>query len=436
MKLIGINTLSLALRASSLKLALLSCVLLTLLLVGGKAQAAAYQPDLMVKLASEGDGSYQGGGIFETTAVSQSRSQAAFQGTPAVYQILLKNAGDATDSFVVRGNGGDTGFTVRYLDEGGVDRSAALSGSGYATATLAPGQSLLLQLQVTPVSVNPGVSYRVTVSAASATEPARIDQVKTETVACGSTAAVIVSSPPDSLGPPGSVVNYPYTVTNVGSGVNSFTLTVTGSTEWPMAIYADDGAGGGVAGDGVRQVGENQQSVATGPLAPGGAYRFFVAVTIPQGTLNGAHADSTLAVAGGGAGATDQVTTSAVAATISLQENVRNLTQGGAFAVTASALPGDTLEYRMSITNSGSSPATTLSIDSPIPLNTALVPGTLWVGKSAGGDGSPCAAAECGFVRESSGSIIARLGQGATDALGGTLSPGKTVYVFFRVQVE
>jgi uncharacterized repeat protein (TIGR01451 family) len=410
--------------------------LFLLLFVAGRAAAASYQPDLMVKLASEGDASYVGAGVFETSALTQTKSQASFPGAPALFRVLLRNAGDAPDVFLVTGTGSGDGMMVSYLDQGGVDRVAALSGTGYATGTLAPGESLSFTVQVAPVALTLGASYRVIVSAVSLTDATRIDQVKTETVSCGSSAAVTVSSPPDGLGAPGGVVNYPYTVTNVGNTDNSFSLTLSGSTGWTGAIYADDGAGGGVAADGVRQAGETRQVSSTGPLSPGAAYRFFVAVTIPQASSDGARGDARLGVAGLGANGGDQVTTSAVASSISVADSVRNLTQGGPFAVSANALPGDTFEYRMTITNSGSAAATAVGIDNAVPVKTALLPGTLWIGTSPGGDGSPCAVAQCGWARESAGNIVARLGQGTTESAGGTLLPGKTLYIYFRVKVE
>ena len=419
----------------------LLCTLVFLLFMGTVAYAAGYQPDLMVKLASEGDASYLGEGVYESTAVTQTRSQPAFPGTAAAFRVLLKNAGDAPDTFVIRGTGSDNILSVRYQDEGGVDRSAVLSAeTGYITAALAPGASVSFLVQVAPSLFPLGASYRVTVSASSVSASAlglpKTDQLKTETVACSQGAAVTVTVPDDRSGFPGSVVSYPYTVSNVGSTANSFALSAAGSGGWPSSIYADDGAGGGIAADGVRQSGELRLISSTGQLAPGEASRFFVAVTIPESSRDRARDDTRLTVAGTGAAGADQVTTSAIAAVITLTDNVRNVTRGGPFAATASAVPGDTLEYRMTITNSGSVAATGVGIDTPLPANSMPVPESLWVGTSPGGDGTPCAPALCGWVRASNGNIMARLGQGATDSAGGDLLPGKTLYVYYRVQVE
>jgi len=407
-----------------------------LLFMGAAQGFAGASPDLLVKLASEGDAGYLGAGLSETIASLQSKSQAAFPGSAASFLVQLKNVGDQAGSFVIRGTGSGNGFTVR-CDEAGVDRTAALPG-GFTTRVLSPEESLFFLVQVTPAALQLGVSFRVTIGAARTGDPDRvIDQVKTETVACGSSAAVTVSAPPDGSGAPGTAVNYPYTVTNVGNAGNSFTLSVPGPADWGSEIYADDGAGGGIARDNLRQPGETTRVNSTGLLAPGASFRFFVEVTIPPGSANGARADTSISVSGAeGASGADKVTTSAITASISVAESVRNLTQGGVFAPSASALPGDTLEYRMAVTNAGSAPASSVGIRSAVPASTACLPASLWIGTSATGAGSACAAAQCGWVRESGGSIVAHLGEGVTEAAGGSLPSGTTLYVYFRVQVE
>lgn len=411
------------------------CVLFFLLFMGNRA-FAAYQPDLMVRLASEPDASYLGRGVYEGSASVQSRSQAAYSGIPARFSVLLVNAGDRPDRFLVTAPGSGSAFTVSYTDAGGVDRVASFSGAGYLTPEIPPGASTLFLVQVNPVFFSLGASYRVTLTAVSAGDPLAADQVKTETVACGQTAAVTLSAPPDGLGAPGTVVNYPYTVTNVGNTVDSFNLTVSGGAGWQGGLFLDDGAGGGVAGDGVRQPGENHGCVSTGTLAPGASFRFLLAVTVPESGNDGARSDHLVAATGSGASGADQVGTRAVAPVLGLAEAVRNLTRGGAFQGSAEAVPGDEIQYRMGITNSGSAPATLVSLDSPIPTGLTVAVDTLFVSLSPTGEGTPCAAVECGVARISAGGIVATLGQGARDAAGGSIAPGRTVYVFFKAKVQ
>ncbi len=416
-------------------LAQLCCVLFFLLFMG-KGAFAASRPDLMVRLASETDAAYLGGGIYEGTASVQSRSQPAYPGLAAQFRVQVKNAGDQPDRFLLTGPGSGAAVTVGYLDAGGVDRTADLSGGGYLSASLAPGESLSLLVRVSPVSFTPGASHRVAVTAVSIGDPLAVDQVKTETVACVETAAVIVSAPPDGTGSPGTVVNYPYTVTNVGNGDNAFALSVTMGSGWRGELFADDGAGGGIAGDGVRQAGEINGSPGTGSLAPGASYRFFLAVTVPETGSDGARGESTVAASGTGASGTDQVNTTLLSAVVLLSEGVRNLTRGGIFAASADAVPGDLLQYRMAVTNGGSAPATSVSIDSPIPPGLVVAPDSLLLSLAPTGEGAPCAAAQCGQARIGEGGVIAQLGEGATSAAGGILAPGRTIYLYFKAQVQ
>ncbi|WP_239026975.1 COG1470 family protein [Geomonas oryzisoli] len=402
----------------------------------GNGAFAACQPDLMVRLASETDAAYLGEGIYESTARVQSRSQPAYPGLPAQFRVLVKNAGDQPDRFLLTAPGSSAAVTVSYLDAAGVDRSAALSGGGYLTALLAPGESLFLLVRVTPAAFTAGASYRVAVTAVSVGEPLAVDQAKTETIACLGTAAVIVSAPPDGTGAPGVVVNYPYTVTNVGNADNAFALSATLPGGWRGELFADDGAGGGVAGDGIRQAGEIRACLGTGNLAPGAPYRFFLAVTVPESAADGARAESLLAVSGDGASGTDRVDTTAVAPVVVLSEGVRNLTRGGIFAPSADAVPGDVLQYRMAVTNGGSAPATSVTIDSPIPAGLTVAADSLLISLASTGEGAPCAATECGLARIEQGTLTAQLGAGATSAAGGTLPPGRTIYLFFKAQIQ
>lgn len=413
----------------------LCCVLFFLFFMGNEA-CAACRPDLMVRLASETDAAYLGEGIYESTAVVQTRSQPAYPGLPAQFRVLLKNAGDQPDRFLLTGPGSGSAVTVSYLDGTGADQSAALSGAGYLTAALAPGESLVLLVRVSPIAFTLGASYRVAVTALSIGDPLAVDQAKTETVACVQTPAVTISAPSDGSGAPGTLVSYPYTVTNVGNGDNAFALSVTMGSGWRGELFADDGAGGGIAGDGIRQPGETNACLGTGSLAPGSSYRFFLAVTVPDTGADGARGESLLAASGNGASGTDQVNTTAVAPVVVLSEGVRNLTRGGIFAAGADAVPGDLLQYRMAVTNGGSVPATAVTIDSPIPAGLSVAPDSLLLSLASTGEGAPCAAAECGLARIAEGSVVAQLGTGATASTGGALPPGKTIYLFFKAQVQ
>jgi len=275
----------------------------------------------------------------------------------------------------------------------------------------------------------------------------------TTTVTVTSVYTVSVTAPPDASGGSNTVAYYPYTVTNTGNDNNTFTLTAaTGASlpnSWTAAIYLD------ANGDGVHQAGETTVTGSTGVLIPNGTYRFFVAVSIPLNTPNGSQDDTTLNVTGTGAGsaatAQDNVVTTAQAPNLSVTKAVRNVTTAGAFGAVANAKPNEVLEYRLTVNNGGAIAATSVVLSDPDHTWTTYVANTIYIGSNgttasgAGNvlqddDNTPpglCAIDACGYANATAGGLItAYLGNGATELVGGSLSPASTVYVYFQVRVD
>ena len=277
----------------------------------------------------------------------------------------------------------------------------------------------------------------------------------TTTVTVQSVYSVSVSAPANSSGASNTTVYYAYTVTNTSNDTNTFALTTTDGS-WTGTLYVDDGAGGGTANDGVHQAGETTVTASTGALAADATYKLFMAVAIPNGEADGNTDNTTLNVVGSGdAGAgddtTDQVTTTANAPSLTITKNVRNVTDAGAFNTTANADPTDTLEYRITVANSGAVSATAIVLTDNDNANTTFVAASIWIGdngttnngasnvnvddNSSGAE--TCAADECGQANaDGSGNITAYLGNGSTESAGGSLGAGSTVYVYFRVTVD
>ncbi len=277
----------------------------------------------------------------------------------------------------------------------------------------------------------------------------------TTTVTVTSVYTVSVTAPADQSAPSNTTAYYPYTVTNTGNDNNTFTLTAaTGGGfpgSWSITLYQDDN------NDGVHQAGETTVTGSTGLLTSGSTYRFFMGVAVPVNTVNGVQDDSVLSVAGTGAGssatATDNVVTTAQAPNLSIVKAVRN-TAGGGFAATANAKPGETLEYRLTVTNNGPIQATQVELTDNDGTYTTYVPGSIYVGSNGTtATGAPnqnrddnatmdggevaCAIDACGHANASAGgNITAYLGNTANETTGGSLANGSTVYVYFQVTVD
>lgn len=195
--------------------------------------------------------------------------------------------------------------------------------------------------------------------------------------------AVTITTPVDQSVPSNTTAYYAYTLTNTGNASDTFTLSgLSAPLGWAVTLYADDGAGGGVANDGIHQAGETSVIAGTGALAADATYRFFMAVTVPAGTVNGASTGTTLTVTGTVGGAeddtTDAVTTTAQAPALAVAKDVRNVTTAGAFtgAGTANATPTQILEYQVRVTNGGSVAATSVVLADPINANTGFIVGS------------------------------------------------------------
>ncbi len=278
----------------------------------------------------------------------------------------------------------------------------------------------------------------------------------TVTTTVTSVYTVSVNAPANQSGNSNTIVYYAYTVTNTGNSSNTFALSAAsggGGNTWTATLYADDGFGGGTANDGVHQSGETNVTSSTGSIAQDATYKFFVAVTIPANTANGQTDDSVLTVTGSGdpgAGddTSDTVTTTAQAPVLSITKNVRNVTASESFNTTATADPGNTLEYRIQVTNGGSVTATSVVLTDSDHTNTTYKAGNLRIGSSttcasnalktdtSSGD-SACGTDACGAGNfDGSGNLTAYLGNSADESTGGSLAVSSTVYVCFQVTVD
>jgi hypothetical protein len=105
-------------------------------------------------------------------------------------------------------------------------------------------------------------------------------------------------SPSGQTGGPGTQVYYPYSVTNNANCTDTVTFEALNAAgeAWMLALLLDNGAGGGIAGDGVHQPGENDSLSSSLSLAPGETVHFFLMVTIPPAAANGASSTNIVTV--------------------------------------------------------------------------------------------------------------------------------------------
>ena len=104
----------------------------------------------------------------------------------------------------------------------------------------------------------------------------------------------------------------------------------------------------------------------------------------------------------------------------------------------ANLIPDDIVEYTMSFTNTGNDPATNVILTDTIPTNTSYVANSLVVvsDPNAANVGAKTDAAGDDSADIVASNISFRLGAGATALSGGTIQPGETAVVKFRVRVN
>ncbi len=103
-------------------------------------------------------------------------------------------------------------------------------------------------------------------------------------------------------------------------------------------------------------------------------------------------------------------------------------------------VPGDVIEYTITVSNSGQDPAANVVLSDPIPAGTSYVPGSLRVVSGANAGTKTDAAGDDQAEYVPAGNLVRfRLGTGATATTGGTLTTSganATSTIRFRVQVD
>ena len=192
-------------------------------------------------------------------------------------------------------------------------------------------------------------------------------------------AGVDLEPPRSTIGDPGNTVVFNHTLANIGNGTDSIAASVTSPLGWPVRLYIDANASGGLdAGD----------PLVSGPitLAMGDTARLLVAVDVPgsatvRGTTETLDVFATSIYDGSASDALQDV--------LQIQD-VGILVSLSKSADRPSATIGDVLTYTIAYNASGPNTANNFQITDPIPTGTSYVPGSMrWNGTSltdAGGD--------------------------------------------------
>lgn len=176
-----------------------------------------YQPDAMVRLATEAAAAYLADDSYEAAASLQTKSGGAMSGQMTTFNFRFQNDGNVADTLKITGTGSGSGFTIQYLDDASVDRSAAVTAGGYNLPLFVPGEAREWTVNVAlaghPTPVRGGTSYNIAVTATSVNDGAKADQVLAVATSTSANFS-LVRTADKANGKPGEDIVYSTTATN------------------------------------------------------------------------------------------------------------------------------------------------------------------------------------------------------------------------------
>jgi uncharacterized repeat protein (TIGR01451 family) len=230
---------------------------------------------------------------------------------------------------------------------------------------------------------------------------------------------------------PGGVVFYPHRFTAGSGGQVSFALSAVANpavTGWNQLIYLDTSCSGQYS------AADTQISAPVAVTANQAIcilVREFAPANAPANGSLVVTVSATLAYSGSAAPAaatlteTDRTTVSG-SGRLALTKQVQNVTAGGAYATSDTALPAQTLQYQVTVENLGSTPVSSLVINDATPAFTTFV-------------AASCPAAAALPPGLTACSVAVQPTAGGTGALqwtfAGTLAAGGQTAVTFQVQI-
>jgi uncharacterized repeat protein (TIGR01451 family) len=290
--------------------------------------------------------------------------------------------GTANDGVQNGSEAGQNGVTVTASVGGNAIASASTGSAGLATLWLPASTSGSVTLTPTNPSGDLSTGGSAGTTGGSYTRPS-----VTFTYAAGVTYTGIAFGliPANTLAPngaqsaqPGTTLYYPHTFSAGSAGQVTFSMSAVSSPTlpgWTQVLYLDAACSGQSAGSDTVistpiSVTANQQvCILVKQFVPAGA---------PANAQNKVSVSASLAYSGSAAPpasvltATD-TTTVTTAADAQLVKRVQNVTLAGAYTTANTALPGNTLQYQLSVSNQGSAAVSTVVVNDSTPVFTTFV---------------------------------------------------------------
>ncbi len=133
------------------------------------------QPDGLIALGAK---TPIGEGVFNSTGAGQTVTGKVLPGATAIFNVTVQNDGLVADTIQLHGAAKLAGFTVKYF-AGTTNITTPVTSGAYATASLAPAGTALIQIRITASkTAKIGAVYNDLLTASSVADPTKADAVK------------------------------------------------------------------------------------------------------------------------------------------------------------------------------------------------------------------------------------------------------------------
>ena len=359
------------------------------------------------------------------------------------YTIVASNAGAGTVTDATVSDTFPTGLT-------NVSWSAVGNGGGFeATGTgnindigisLAAGQAITYTVvgSLDPGLADGTVLTNIATISSSVSDPDPGNSTSPQETTISTTADLIITKTdaPDPASA-GGLLTYTIVASNAGAGtVTDATVSDTFPAGLSNVSWSAVGNRGGFEATGTGNINDTGIS-----LAAGQAITYTVVGSLASTLTDGTLLTNTATISSSVSDPTPENNTSPQETTISTTGTPQLTATKTAFLAqdlnrNGLADPGDVLQYVITVRNltTASAPATGVIFSDAIPTNTVYVPGSLAIisGANSGAKTDTTGDDQAEFT----GSLTFRLGTGANAASGGTLLPGTSTQLRFRVEVD
>ncbi len=361
-------------------------------------------------------------------------NNATNPGTSTTFTLYVNNTSGASvaDSYDLLASSTTTfgssstlpaGWSVVFRSSNGADCTAANLGSVISNTGVVNGGTAKLVCAVISVPANYAAGAQAVYFQSKSPTSGALDQIHDQVTVNTVHNVTLTPNGSGQIFPGGSVV-YTHQLTNNGNVTEAITFTnpITSDSQagWSSVFYQDTNS------NGVLDGGDAAVSTATTfNLAPGQSVTMFVKVTAPAGAAVGA-IDTTTTRAGYNATfavALDQTTVIAGELRLLKEQTLDASCTGvaGAFGqgnITAGAVPGACVIYRITASNAGASNITSVVVSDATPAFTVyrnVPPASTTVGS---------------IVAPANGTA------GTIQATVGTLTPGQSAVIIFAVKIQ